>query len=360
MSTETVARFTVPFTRYLDRDGAASSPLPKWVDDPVGLVAMYRAMIRTRTFDAKAVSLQRTGRLGTFASSLGQEAVGVGAAAAMNAADILVPSFRDQAAQLWRGVKPVELLLYWGGDERGSDFSVPREDFPICVPVASHATHAVGVALSMKLRGEQKATMCMVGDGATSKGDFHEALVMAGIWRVPLVMLIANNQWAISMPRAAQNAAQTLAQGAIAGGIPGEQVDGNDVIAVHDRVRAALDHARGGGGPTVIEAVTYRLTDHTTSDDAGRYRAAAEVSEHWHDEPIVRLRRFLTARGVWTRDDEENVLASAAAEMDSATEQYLATKIQPAAAMFDFLFATLPAPLAAQRTRAVAEEAGDA
>jgi pyruvate dehydrogenase E1 component alpha subunit len=202
--------------------------------------------------------------------------------------------------------------------------------------------------------------LCIVGDGATSKGDFYEALNVAGVWRLPLVVLISNNQWAISVPRSAQSAAQTLAQKAIAAGIPGEQVDGNDVIAVRACVERALARARAGDGASLIEALTYRLSDHTTADDARRYRDDTEVSGHWHGEPVARLRQYLVSQGVWSRDDEEQALARAAAEVDGAAEEYIATPPQPVAAMFDHLFAELPASLAVQRAQAVAEAAGDA
>jgi len=357
MTLSCIAQFSIGCTRYLDKDGAALCALPAFAAATENLLPLYRAMVRTRAFDAKAVALQRTGRLGTFASSLGQEAVGVGVASAMRAEDVLVPGFRDQAAQLLRGVTPRELLLYWGGDERGSDFAGPREDFPIAVPVASQAPHAVGVALALKLRREARAVVSMVGDGATSKGDFYEAINAAGVWRLPLVVVISNNQWAISHPRAAQSAAETLAQKAIAAGILGEQVDGNDVIAVHDRVAQALQRARAGDGATLIEALTYRLGDHTTADDARRYRDDAEVSARWHEEPILRLRQHLVQRGAWSREDEEKNLTAAAAEMEQAAEAYLATPPQPVTAMFDHLFATLPPSLAAQRAAALAEAA---
>ena len=352
-------RYGVAYTQRLDAAGRPVGTLPAFASDPDALRALYRGMLRTRAFDEKAVTLQRSGRLGTFASSLGQEAVAVGAAAAMAADDVLAPSFREQGAQLWRGVTPRELLLYWGGDERGSDFSGPREDLPVSVPVASHAPHAAGVALALKLRGEARAVLCVLGDGATSKGDFYEALNVAGVWRLPLVVLINNNGWAISVPRAAQTAAETLAQKAVAAGVPGEQADGNDVIAVRDRVAEALARARGGGGPTLIEAVTYRLADHTTADDARRYRDDAEVSAHWRTEPVARLRAFLVERGLWSTADEEQALDAAAKEMDEAADAYLATPPQPLASIFDHLFAALPAPLAAQRAEALALEAGD-
>jgi len=360
MTTDCSAAPPFKLIRHLSPSGQAEGELPPFAQDPKALIPLYQAMLRTRAFDTKAVSLQRTGRLGTFAASLGQEAVGVGLASAMRADDILVPSFRDQAAQLWRGVTPVELLLFWGGDERGSDFSGPRHDFPISVPVASQVPHAAGAALAIKLRHEERAVLCILGDGGSSKGDFYEALNLAGVWQLPLVVVIANNQWAISVPRAAQSATASLAQKAIAAGIPGEQVDGNDVIAMHDRVGQALERARAGKGATLIEAVTYRLSDHTTADDARRYRADDEVSEHWREDPIARLRQYLVETGAWGREQEEEAVSAAAAEMDQATATYLATPPQPLATVFDHTFATLPAGLAAQREAALAEEAGNA
>ncbi len=184
----------------LDTEGKIVGAMPEFARDPAILLRLYRALVLTRTFDTKAVALQRTGRLGTFASSLGQEAVAVGAAAAMEPRDVFVPSFREHGGQLWRGVTLKELFLYWGGDERGNDFSGPREDFPTCVPVGSHAPHAVGAAVAFRLRGEKRAAVCVFGDGATSKGEVAEALNMAGIWKGPVVFVINNNGWAISVP----------------------------------------------------------------------------------------------------------------------------------------------------------------
>ncbi|KAB2916069.1 MAG: pyruvate dehydrogenase (acetyl-transferring) E1 component subunit alpha [Hyphomicrobiaceae bacterium] len=345
----TAASFTIPFTRYLSAQGEPVAEMPAFARDVRDLLPLYKAMVRTRIFDEKAIALQRTGRLGTFASSLGEEAVGVGVASAMRAEDVLLPSFREQSAQLWRGVSLGELLLYWGGDERGSNFKGPREDFPICIPVATHFPHAVGVALAMRLRGEKRAAVAIAGDGATSKGDFYEAINVAGIWRLPVVFVIANNQWAISVPRRAQTACETLAQKAVAAGIPGEQADGNDVIAVRDAAERALARARRGEGATLIEAVTYRLSDHTTADDARRYRSDAEVSPHWKEEPIARLRSFLAARGVWSKDDEHDLRESCRAEIERAVSEYFATAPPAPSDMFDFLFAELPAPLAQQR-----------
>lgn len=327
--------------------------MPAFADDREQLVRLYRAMVLTRTFDAKAVSLQRTGRLGTYASSLGQEAVAVGVAAAMRNDDLLLPSFREHGAQLWRGVTMLELLLYWGGDERGNAFSGPKHDFPVNVPVGSHAPHAVGVALAFKLRGEQRAAVCIFGDGATSKGDVAEALNIAGVWRLPAVFIVNNNGWAISVPVARQTAAATLAQKAVAAGIRGEQVDGNDVVAVRAAIEDALARARAGQGPTLIEAITYRLSDHTTADDASRYRNDAEVSPHWNDEPVARLRRHLNNRELWTKEDEERTLSSVAAEVNAAVEAYLASAAQGIETIFDYTYAALPADLAEQRAAAL-------
>jgi pyruvate dehydrogenase E1 component alpha subunit len=350
-----IASFAVAYSRFLDPDGRAVQPLPAFAQDPAALIPLYRAMVLTRSFDAKAVALQRTGRLGTFASSLGQEAVMAGTGAAMRPEDVLLPSFREQGAQFLRGATMTDLLLYWGGDERGSDFAGPREDFPICVPVGTHAPHATGVALAFQLRAEARVAVCVLGDGATSKGDVYEAMNLAGVWRLPVVFVVNNNQWAISVPRGRQTAAATLAQKAIAAGFVGVQVDGNDVIAVRDAVERALEQARCGGGPTLIEAVTYRLGDHTTVDDASRYRDDAEVSARWKDEPILRLRKHLTEAGVWSKEDEERLIAECGKEVEAAAKAYLATPAQPVESMFDWLYAELPGDLAEQRASLVAE-----
>lgn len=355
---EIVASFEIRYRRFLDAEGRATAPLPAFAEDPAGLVALYRGMVLARAFDAKAIALQRTGRLGTFPSALGQEAVAVGVAAAMRPDDVLVPSFRDHGAQLWRGVSLVELLLFWGGDERGSDFAGPRQDFPISIPVGSHAPHAAGVALAFRLRRQDRACVCILGDGATSKGDVAEALNLAGAWRLPAIFVVANNQWAISVPRAAQSAAATLAQKAIAAGIAGEQVDGNDVIAVRDAVERALAAARAGRGATLIEAVTYRLGDHTTADDASRYRRDDEVGPHWHEEPVLRLRLHLAGRRLWGKDQEEALLAETTTAVEAAAEAYLATPPQPPEAIFDHLYRELPEELRGQRAAVLAAAAG--
>ena len=349
---DVVATFRVEYTQFLNPQGDATQSLPEFARDPAALLPLYRAMVRTRLFDAKAITLQRTGKLGTFASSLGQEAIGVGVASAIREEDVLLPYYRDHAAQFLRGVTIVECLLYWGGDERGSDFAGPRHDFAWCVPIATQTLHAAGAAMAFKMRAEPRCALAYIGDGGTSEGAFYEALNMAGARALPVVFVIVNNGWAISVPTAEQTAAQTLAQKAVAAGIRGIQVDGNDVIAVRHVVGTALEAARSGGGPCVIEALTYRLSDHTTADDASRYRSETEVKHAWGLEPLLRMRAFLAKAGIWDADKEQALLRDCAAQVEAAVGEYLGTPKQSTDAMFDFLFAAVPKHLQEQRETA--------
>jgi pyruvate dehydrogenase E1 component alpha subunit len=347
-----VAAFAVRQRRILDADGRPLGPLPAFAEDRDAMLRLYRAMALARAFDVKAIALQRTGQLGTYPSCQGQEAIGVGVASAMADDDVLLTTYREQAAQMWRGVTLVELLQYWSGDERGSDYAGPRRDFPVCVTIAAHAAHAAGVAAAIKLRRQPRVAVCVLGDGATSKGDFYEALNVAGAWRLPLVFVVANNQWAISVPRSRQTAAETLAQKAIAAGFEGVQVDGNDVIAVREQVGLAIERARAGGGPGLVEALTYRLGDHTTADDASRYRPEEEVSAAWAADPIPRLRAYLGGRRWWRKEDEEALAAECRQAVEAAKDAYLALPPEPATAMFDHLHERLPRALEGQRREA--------
>jgi pyruvate dehydrogenase E1 component alpha subunit len=344
-----IARFEIRRRAYLAPDGAGLRRLPSFATDTALLVSFYRAMVRARAFDLKAVSLQRTGRLGTYAVALGQEAVGVGIASAMREEDVLLPSYRDNAALLWRGVRMEEILLYWGGDERGNRSSGPAHDFPYCIPVGSQAPHAAGVAYAFKFRKEPRVAVCLFGDGATSKGDVWEAMNFAGVHRLPLVFVANNNQWAISVPLKLQTASETLAQKAIAAGFVGEQVDGNDVIAVRAAADEAIAAARSGEGPRFIEAITYRLGDHTTADDAGRYRPPEEVQGRWKEEPIARLRAYLVSQRAWGKAEEEQLVSECQERIDGAAERYLTKGPRAPETMFDHLYAELPKVYASQR-----------
>jgi 2-oxoisovalerate dehydrogenase E1 component alpha subunit len=345
----TVAEFKIEYRQILDPQGEIVAPLPKFAADPGEVLRMYRAMTRVRVFDAKAMNLQRTGQLGTYPSSLGHEAAHIGVGAAMQPEDVLAPVYREFGTQLWRGVTMKEILLYWGGDERGNDFGGPRQDFAWCVPIATQTLHAAGAAMAFKLRKEARCALAYIGDGGTSEGAFYEALNLAGARALPVVFVIVNNGWAISVPVAQQTATQTLAQKAVAAGIPGVQVDGNDVFAVRDTVAEALGAARRGAGPCLIEALTYRLGDHTTADDASRYRSPEEVKKAWALEPLIRIRRYLQAAGVWSEADEQTLLKDCAREVEVAVSEYLNTAKQSTDAMFDTLFAELPLHLREQR-----------
>lgn len=344
-------RIDPPFTRYLDSDGRPLGELPAWAGDSDALVGLYRQMLLTRLFDQKAVALQRTGRIGTYAPTLGQEAIGVAIGSQMRAEDVLVPYYRDTAVQLMRGVRMEDILLYWGGDERGSDYAEPlaAQDFPICVPIATQALHACGVASAFRIRGEHRVAVTTCGDGATSKGDFLEALNVAGAWQLPVLFVVNNNQWAISVPRRIQCGAPTLAEKAVGAGFPGEQVDGNDVLAVAERVRAALERARQGKGPTLLECISYRLCDHTTADDASRYRSAEEVNQAWREEPIKRLRAFLAGRGQWDEEREQALVGECQARVQEAVERFETFAAQAPQALFEHVYARWPAVLEEQR-----------
>ena len=344
-----IARFEVRHRNYLAPDGSIQRPLPAFASDIKLLVSLYRSMVLLRLFDRKAVALQRTGRLGTYAVSLGQEAVSVGIASAMREEDVLLPSYRDNGALLWRGVGMEEILLYWGGDERGNRSSGPAHDFPCCIPVGSQAPHAAGVAAAFRFRKQARVAVCLLGDGATSKGDVYEAMNFAGVHRLPLVFVVNNNQWAISVPLKLQTGAETLAQKAIAAGFPGEQVDGNDLLAVRAAAMEAIGDARSGKGPRLIEAITYRLGDHTTADDAARYRSTAEVQARWKEEPIARLRAYLVGRKAWGKAEEEQLARDCQQRVETAVGRYLATPPRPPESIFDHLYAELPSVYAGQR-----------
>jgi 2-oxoisovalerate dehydrogenase E1 component alpha subunit len=346
-----VAQFSIDYVQFLNQDSKAVQTLPAFANDITQLKAMYRTMVLTRILDAKAVNLQRMGKMGTYPSSLGQEAYAVGMGYAIQPHDIFCPYYRDQGCMLHRGVTAPEILGFWGGDERACNYTDQKihEDFPIAIPVASQALHAAGVAYALKLRKQPRAVVTSIGEGGTSKGDFYEAMNFAGAQHLPVVFVINNNQWAISVPRSLQSGAQTLAQKAIAAGFTGIQVDGNDVIAVRQVIEQALVKARQGDGPTLVEAVTYRLCDHTTADDAKRYGNKAELEKAWQYEPIARLRNYLQQQNAWSNQDELLLQQTCTAEIDQAIQQYLQLAPQSPTTLFDYTYAQLPTALAAQR-----------
>ena len=352
------ARFEIEYLQYLDPDGQLVAELPRNLPPKDELLALFRQMLFLRTFDGKAVALQRTGKLGTYAPALGHEATQIGIGAAMRPEDVLAPSYREYGAQIMRGVQLREILLYWGGDERGNDYAnePARHDFPWCVPIATQCLHAAGAALAFKLRGEKRVAVTCCGDGGSSKTDTYAAINSAGAYNLPFVQCIINNGWAISVPRSAQTGAQTLAQKGLAGGLYCLQVDGNDLFAVLEGMRRAMDRARNGEGGTVIEFLTYRLHDHTTADDARRYRDEAEVKDAWKRDPMTRLRSWLTAQGLWDEAQEKDWVAECTRLVDVEINAYLETKTQPPEVMFDYLYADPPPDILEQRAQLLALE----
>lgn len=348
-ASKTVATFAIPYRQYLDSAGKPVADLPDFAHQPDVMVPIYEMMVRTRLFDAKAVSLQRTGQLGTYPSSLGQEATTVGLASAMRPEDVLLSTYREHGAFHWRGVSMEEMLIYWSGDERGLDWKVPRHDFPPAIPIATQTLHAAGVASAFRIRNEPRVAVCVLGDGASSKGDFYEAMNVAGVWELPVVFVVNNNQWAISVPRTAQSSAATLAQKGIAAGLPAEQVDGNDAVAVRASIGEAVERARAGGGASVVEALTYRLSDHTTADDATRYRPEEEVSAMWKNDPMVRLRAWLGENEWWDKTREEDLIEKTKAAIEEARDNIAKLPPQKATDIIDYLYAELPEPYQAQR-----------
>ncbi len=329
----------IEYIQVMDESGNIdSSLLPGELNDQA-LVEMLKLMILTRNVDAKAVSLQRQGRAATYAPTLGEEAVNIGTAAAMRKGDIFVPAFRQHGVYIARGMPLHLLYIYWMGFEEGDVIPPEVRGFPMAVPVGTQMPHSVGVAYAQKYKKTGNAVVAYIGDGGTSEGDFYEAINFAGVFKVPLVVIIQNNQWAISVPRSKQSAAETLAQKAIAAGIKGVQVDGNDAIAVYKATSEAIKNAQSG--PTVIECVTYRMGMHTTSDDPTKYRNDAEVAEWAKKDPILRMRLYLTKKGLWSEQIESQVNDEQKKMIDEEVEKAEAFKPDPKS-MFSNLYSFIP------------------
>ena len=320
MPREPIAHFQIERLGILDARGEVDTELLPPLSDSQFL-QLYELLQLTRLADERALSLQREGRLGTFPSSLGQEAAQVGSGFALARQDWVFPSFREIGVFLCLGYPLSTYLRYWMGDERGLLAPPELNIFPINIAVGTHLLHAAGAALGARYRKDPVVAVAYLGDGGTSKGDFHEALNMAGIYRLPLVAVCQNNQWAISVARNKQTAAATLAQKAIGYGIQGIQVDGNDVLAVYQATSEALERARGGGGPTFIECETYRMSDHTTADDARRYRDPAEVEAWRNKDPLLRMQRFLERRGLWHEAEQRELEETQRRRLDAAVAE---------------------------------------
>jgi pyruvate dehydrogenase E1 component alpha subunit len=340
--------------QILDPSGTPHGDVPVGVDEARSL---YGAMVTARVFDRKCTALQRQGRLATYAPFEGQEAAQVGAAAVLRDDDWLVGSYRDAAAQWLHGFRWSNLILGRTGDERGGRTPDGVRVLPPSITVGGHMIHAVGIAWAEKLKGTSAVAMTFFGDGATSEGDFHEAMNFAGVYRLPTVFVCQNNGWAISQPFAMQTAADSVADKAPGYGMPGLLVDGNDLFAVHSVAASAVERARAGEGPTLIEAVTYRVGPHTTADDHLRYRDADEVESWRARDPLERVRIYLEARGAWDAGWQEEVEAAATSDVEAAVAEAEGLEPLGAAELFEAMFAEITPNLDEQRAAAVRESA---
>ena len=336
--------------RLIDPEGHASGgtgglELPA----PGVLRELHRGMVLGRRFDAESIAAARQGRLAVYPSSRGQDACQVGAVLGLREQDWLFPTYRDCVAILTRGVDPGETLTLLRGDWHCGYDPYLRHVAPQCTPLATHALHAAGLAHAATLRHVDQVALALLGDGATSEGDTHEALNFAGVWKSPVVFLVQNNGYAISVPLAKQTAAPSIAAKGVGYGVPSLLIDGNDAAAVHAAVSAAIARAAAGEGPTLIEALTYRVEAHTTADDATRYRDSAEVQAWLARDPITRLAAYLTSQGLL---DE-----AAVARLDAEAEE-LAGRLRDWAGreaavnpddLFDHVYASPTAALEHQR-----------
>lgn len=344
----------------LDEDGNFDSKLGKDLLTNEQVLLGYEQMMICRQLDEIAFKLQRSGRMGTYPQNKGQEANAVGSALAMKRGnDWLVPAYRENAALFMHGLPMHYVLLHWMGDERGNKIPEGVNITPLSIPIGTHMLHGTGIAWAMKLRKEaDRAVITYFGDGATSEGDFHGAMNFASTLQVPTVFYCQNNQWAISVPREEQMNSRTVAQKAIAYDMPTLQVDGNDLFAVYYATRAARERAISGGGPSFIEAITYRLGDHTTADDARRYRSEDEVEAWRKKDPLIRTRAWLEERKLWNDEKQSELVARAEETVSEVVKVAEGTDAPPTTDFFNSMYAELPRDLMRQRDTMRTESLG--
>ena len=312
------------------------------------LVALFKHVTTCRQFDEIAFKLQRSGRMGTYPENRGQEVTSLGAAYALRKTDWLVPCYRENAGLFWHGLPMEYILLHWMGDERGNEIPNDVRVTPLAIPIGTQMLHAAGLAWSHKYRGEDSLACTFFGDGATSEGDFHEAMNFAANLDLPVIFFCQNNSWAISVPTKIQCSAPTLAQRGLAYGMDCIQIDGNDIFAVVKAVRDAAERARTTNRPTFIEAVTYRLGDHTTADDARRYRDEEELDMWKLRDPLIRMRNYLESLGLWDDTKHAALLEEAEAFVAEVVKKAEDIEPLPPTAMFEHMFKTMTPNLSTQ------------
>ena len=333
----------------LDEKGNLDRDLAKGVLKDDDVLALYEHMSVCRQLDEIAFKLQRSGRMGTYPQNKGQEASAMGVAFALKKTDWIVPCYRENAALFWHGLPMEKVLLHWMGDERGNQIPEGVNMLPLSVPIGTHMLHAVGIAWAAKLRKEKTVVATFFGDGATSEGDFHEAMNFASAIKTPTLFICQNNGWAISTPLSKQTGSETFAQKALAYGMDTIRVDGNDIFAVHKAAKDAVKKAREQCIPQFIECLTYRFGDHTTADDARRYRDEKELAEWLKKDPLIRMRKHLTKAGKWD-DKKQDALQKRAEETVAEVVKNAEGIAKPSPADFvNNMFAEIPKELAEQR-----------
>ncbi|WP_116115573.1 pyruvate dehydrogenase (acetyl-transferring) E1 component subunit alpha [Austwickia chelonae] len=347
--------------RFLDEHGQRVTPITEDYTAPDDDLAAecYRRMVVGRRFDVQATALTKQGRLAVYPSSRGQEACQVGSVLSIREDDWFFPTYRDSVALVSRGLDPVEVLTLLRGDAHCGYDPAATYTAPQCTPLSTQLLHAAGVAYGERRQGRDRVALAFIGDGATSEGDFHEALNFAAVFKAPVVFVVQNNGWAISVPLSKQTAAPSLAYKGIGYGVVCEQVDGNDALAVLAVVGKAVDWARAGKGPVLAELHTYRMEAHTNADDASRYRTAEEVEEWSHRDPVVRLETYLRSVG---RLDDESVAAVAAEGESAAAELRDRMNVDPSPSpesLFEHVYATMSPQLVEQREMVLAELAAE-
>ena len=349
MPARTVFTASIESVSILDEHGRFDAQLGADLIPDEDVIKLYEAMTVSRQFDQIAFKLQRSGRMGTYPENRGQEAASLGTAYALNNDDWLVPCYRENTGLFWRGLPMEYILLHWMGDERGNQIPAELCITPLAIPIGTQLLHAAGLAWACKYRKEDRLACTFFGDGATSEGDFHEAMNFAANLDLPVIFLCQNNGWAISVPTKIQCSAPTLAQRGLAYGMESIQCDGNDIFAVVKVVKEAARRAREEHRPTFIEAVTYRLGDHTTADDARRYRDEAEVQLWMQRDPLVRLRNYLTERKLWNSTKEEALQTKAKEQVNAAAKRAEEIAATPTSEIFDAMYAEIPHEVRRQR-----------
>jgi len=335
--------------QVLDPAGKLREGAKPALDDEFVLEAL-RWMILSRAFDAKATALQRQGRFGVFSPVLGQEAAVVGSAMAFDPKiDWLVPQYRELPAYLMWGLPLSKHILNLSGNPVAGRIPDDVKMLPTQVALAAQLPHAVGIAWGLKIQGKEGAVVTYLGEGASSEGDFHEACNLAGVTGSPIVFFLQNNQWAISTPRAYQSAARQFSDRAAGYGFPGRVVDGNDLLAVYEVTKEAVDRARRGDGPTLIEAVTYRMSFHNTTDNPSRYQDPKDLDEARQRDPIDRVEAYLRERGLWSEETEREFKEAAAKEIDDAVADAQKAPPPQPSQIFDNVYSDLSPRLARQR-----------